>query len=68
MFFYEGLPLQNFFTMFLFSMRHPCLLTHKITADINDSIKFLIAVQDLGDSLHGRRKFKCLIMVSKKLM
>ena len=45
-FFLEGLQLQN-----EFFMKHSYLLTPKITFNVDNSLWFLHAVQDLGDSL-----------------
>lgn len=62
-FFLEGLQLQN-----EFFMKHSYLLTPKITFNVDNSLWFLHAVQDLGDSLYVRRNCLCLITASTKLM
>ena len=51
--FFERLKPQKFLTVLLFSMKHSCLLTAKITPDVY----FLKSVQELGDSLHIMQKF-----------
>ena len=46
-----------------FFMKNACLITAKINLDINNYLQFLYAVQELGNSLHVRRMFCCLIDV-----
>ena len=45
--FLEGLQPQNSFIMFLFSTKHPYLLTRKTTQDIDNSFWFLHGIKEL---------------------
>ena len=47
-------------------MKHLFVVTPKITPQVNNNIWFLHVAQDLGDSLHVRHNFLCLIMASTK--
>ena len=48
--------------------KHSYLLTAKTTFAVVNSLQFVLAVQELRKSLHVRRNFWCLIMLSTKLM
>ena len=67
--FLEGLQPQNLIIMFLFSMKHPYLLTVKTTQDVNSSLRLLHGMKELLRAiLCVRSNYWCLIMVSTKMM
>ena len=49
-------------------MKYSFLVTPKITPHVNNYLWFLLAVQDLGDSLHVRHNFLWLIIASTKFI
>ena len=56
---FEGFQAQYVLILFLFSLKRSYLVTAKIIRDFNDFSSH--AVQELGDSLHIRHNFWCLI-------
>ena len=65
----EGLQPQNVLIMFLFSMKHWDLLSVETNQVINNYLNFTLYERTtVGNYLHVKSNFWCLIMASTKLM
>ena len=60
---FKGFSFKMLLLCSYFFMNNAYLIMANITLDINNYLEFLYAAQELGDSLHVRRTFWCLIDV-----
>ena len=60
---FKGFSFKMFLLCSYFVMKNAFLIMANITLDINNCLEFLYAAQELGNSLHVRRTFWCLIDV-----